>query len=61
MRPEAACDIDEYADRPRFEVGKLADLIVLAANLLNIDMYEIGETAVHLTMMNGVVTHRAGI
>ncbi len=43
------------------EVGKKADLVVLGASLFDVDMYDIGETAVHLTMMNGTVTHREGI
>ena len=40
------------------EVGKKADLIVLEESLLEVDMYDIGETAVQLTMMNGRITHR---
>ena len=43
------------------EVGKKADLIVLGKNLFEVDMYEISQTAVQLTMMNGNVTHRDGI
>ena len=40
------------------EVGKKADLIVLEESLFEVDMYDIGETAVQLTMMNGRITHR---
>ena len=43
------------------EVGKRADLVVLEKNLFDIDLYDIGDTAVQLTMMNGKVTHRDGI
>ncbi len=43
------------------EVGKTADLVVLEESLFDVDMHDIGETAVHLTMMNGKVTHREGI
>ena len=43
------------------EEGKLADLIILEKNLFDIDLYEIGGTAVQLTMMNGRITHRDGI
>ncbi len=41
------------------EVGKRADLIVLDRNILAIDPHEIHRTAVVLTMMDGVVRHRA--
>ena len=40
------------------EVGKKADLIVFEESLFEVDMYDIGETAVQLTMMNGRITHR---
>jgi len=40
------------------EVGKKADLVVLEKSLFDVDMYDISETAVQLTMMNGRVTHR---
>ena len=43
------------------EEGKLADLVVLENDLFDIDRYEIGGTAVQLTMMNGRITHRDGI
>ena len=42
------------------EVGKKADLVVLGENLFDIDVYDISETPVMLTMMNGVVRHREG-
>ncbi len=42
------------------EVGKLADLIVLDANIFDIDPHDIHRTAVTITMMNGRVTHRSG-
>ncbi|WCS28267.1 amidohydrolase family protein [Methylobacterium sp. NMS14P] len=41
------------------EVGKRADLIVLDRNILAIDPHEIHRTQVVLTMMDGVVRHRA--
>jgi predicted amidohydrolase YtcJ len=45
----------------RREVGKKADLVVLEQSLFDVEMSDIGETAVHLTMMNGNVTHRDGL
>ncbi|WP_024442838.1 amidohydrolase [Mycobacterium sp. UM_WGJ] len=41
------------------EVGKLADLIVLDKNILEIDPHEIHTAEVTLTMMNGQIRHRA--
>lgn len=41
------------------EVGKLADLIVLDRNILEIDPHDIHKAKVELTMMNGKVRHRA--
>jgi predicted amidohydrolase YtcJ len=40
------------------EVGKRADLIVLARDLFEIDPYEIHTTAVDLTLVDGRVVHR---
>lgn len=41
------------------EVGKLADLIVLDQNILEIDPHDIHRTNVTMTMMNGRVRHEA--
>jgi predicted amidohydrolase YtcJ len=41
------------------EVGKLADLTVLAANLFDVDEDEIHAVPILLTMMDGRVTHDA--
>jgi predicted amidohydrolase YtcJ len=41
------------------EVGKLADLIVLDKNILEIDPHDIHQAQVVLTMMNGQVRHEA--
>lgn len=41
------------------EVGKLADLTVLARNLFEIDPHEIHEVPILLTMMDGRITHDA--
>lgn len=41
------------------ETGKLADLIVLDKNILDIDPREIHAAAVTLTMMNGQIRHQA--
>ena len=41
--------------------GKLADLIVLENNLFDVDAFEIASTPIHLTMMNGRITHRDGL
>ena len=38
----------------------MANLIVLGKNLFDVEMYDVSETAVHLTMMNGRITHRDG-
>ena len=43
------------------EVGKRADIVVLEKNLFEVEPHYIGDTAVHLTLMNGRVTHRDGI
>lgn len=40
------------------EVGKLADLIALDANIFEIDPHEISATAVTMTMMNGSIRHQ---
>lgn len=40
------------------EVGKLADLIALDANIFDVDPREISATAVTMTMMNGVIRHQ---
>jgi predicted amidohydrolase YtcJ len=40
------------------EVGKLADLIVLDKNILEIDPHDIHTARVTLTMMNGRIRHR---
>jgi predicted amidohydrolase YtcJ len=39
------------------EVGKLADLIVLDKNILEIDPHDIHQAKVTMTMMNGQVRH----
>jgi predicted amidohydrolase YtcJ len=39
------------------EVGKLADLIVLDRNFLEIDPHEIGSANVDMTLMNGQIRH----
>lgn len=39
------------------EVGKMADLIVLDANIFEIDPHDIHRTTVTLTMMNGQIRH----
>jgi predicted amidohydrolase YtcJ len=39
------------------EVGKLADLIVLDRNILEIDPHDIHQTKVTMTMMNGEIRH----
>ena len=41
------------------EVGKLADLIVLDRNILEIEPHDIHEAKVTLTMMNGQIRHEA--
>jgi predicted amidohydrolase YtcJ len=41
------------------EVGKLADLIVLDRNILEIDPHHIHQTKVTMTMMNGQIRHEA--
>ncbi|MGK2870238.1 MAG: amidohydrolase [Mycobacterium sp.] len=41
------------------EVGKLADLIVLDQNILEIDPHDIHRTNVTMTMMNGRIRHEA--
>lgn len=41
------------------EVGKLADLIVLDRNILDIDPHDIHQTKVTMTMMNGEIRHEA--
>ncbi|MFQ6006627.1 MAG: amidohydrolase family protein, partial [Woeseia sp.] len=41
------------------EVGKRADLIVLDRNLFDIPVYEINETKVLLTMMDGSIVYAA--
>lgn len=43
------------------KAGKLADLIVLDQNVFDVGPHEIGKVDVQLTMMNGRVTHRAGV
>ncbi|MET0901536.1 MAG: amidohydrolase [Mycobacterium sp.] len=41
------------------EVGKLADLIVLDRNILEIDPHDIHQTTVAMTLMNGQIRHEA--
>lgn len=41
--------------------GKLADLVVLEKNLFDVAPHDIGKVDVQLTMMNGRITHRAGL
>ncbi|MNH27284.1 hypothetical protein D3C79_873890 [compost metagenome] len=41
-------------------VGKRADIIVLEQDLFELDRYQIGNTEVALTVMNGRITHDAG-
>jgi predicted amidohydrolase YtcJ len=41
------------------EVGKLADVIVLDKNILDIDPHEIHSAKVDLTMMNGQIRHES--
>ena len=43
------------------EVGKYADLVILGANLFEIDPGQISDTQVLGTMMNGKFTHREGM
>ena len=38
--------------------GKLADLVVLEKNLFDVAPHDLGNVGVHLTMMDGRVTHR---
>ncbi len=39
------------------EVGKLADMIVLDKNILEIDPHDIHQAKVTMTMMNGQIRH----
>lgn len=41
------------------EEGKLADLIVLERNILEIDPHDIHAAKVTMTMMNGQIRHEA--
>jgi predicted amidohydrolase YtcJ len=41
------------------EVGKLADMIILDRNILDIDPHDIHQTKVTMTMMNGEIRHEA--
>lgn len=41
------------------EVGKLADLVVLSANIFEVDPHDIHRADVTLTMMNGQIRHEA--
>ena len=43
------------------KVGKLADLVVLEKDLHELPLNQISTTKVQLTMMNGLMTYRAGI
>jgi predicted amidohydrolase YtcJ len=43
------------------EVGKKADLVVLDSNLFELDAYEIHNTKVLLTVMDGDVVYEAGM
>lgn len=52
-------DMDEKVGS--LETGKLADLIILDTNLLEVPMHEIHKIKVLLTMMNGKVRYREGI
>ena len=42
------------------EVGKKADLLILGANPFEVDVYDIGDIEVEMTMMNGRITYRDG-
>lgn len=42
------------------EVGKKADLVVLDQNIFEVDPFTIHQTAVLMTMMNGVIVYAAG-
>ena len=39
------------------EVGKKADLLILGANPFEVDVYDIGDVEVEMTMMNGRIVH----
>jgi predicted amidohydrolase YtcJ len=41
------------------EQGKLADMIVLDRNILEVDPHDIHQATVMLTMMNGQIRHEA--
>ena len=48
-------------DRGSIEPGKLADLVVLSKDILNIPRDEIRDTRAMMTLLGGKVVHRAGI
>lgn len=50
---DAAYQLNMENDVGSLEVGKFADLVVLGANLFDLDVYDIHRVKVEMTMMNG--------